>query len=161
MLRFLALAFLFPSLGLAAPCGIWSAAMEDGEGGRLATASVCLGTAARSSDLFLQCGGQDLLSLRVLLSEDAAIDPGDSPEFTTPLRLTVDGLAFDRPSRYEAMDGAMVTEFPMEAQVVGALRSGKAVTLAFPALAAFKPMDFPLKGSRTAIDWLIAACRRQ
>ena len=134
--------------------------MEDDEGGRVAMASVCAGAEAKRSDLFLRCGGKDLLSLRALLSEDAALDPGDSPEFTTPLRLTVDGQILDRPSRYEAMDGAMVTEFPMDAEIVGALRSGAAATLAFPETA-FKPMDFPLKGSRAAIDWLIAACRRQ
>lgn len=134
--------------------------MEDDEGGRVAMASVCIGTEAKRSDLFLRCGGQDLLSLRVMLSADTALDPGDSPEFTTPLRLTVDGQVLDRPSRYEAMDGAMVTEFPMDAKVVGALQSGKAVTLAFPKTA-FKPMDFPLKGSRAAIDWLIDTCRRE
>lgn len=157
MLRFLALAFLFPSIAHAAGCGTWSANMEEGEGGRLNTASVCIGDGNQRSDLFLQCGGQDLISLRLLLPEGQSIAPADNPEFSTPLRLTVDGRNFDRPARYEAMDGAMVSEFPFEAQLVGALQAGSTVTLAYPETAS-KPIVFPLKGSRAALDWLVEAC---
>lgn len=133
--------------------------MEEGEGGRLNTASVCIGGDSQRSDLFLQCGGQELLSLRLLLPEGQSIAPADNPEFSTLLRLTVDGRNFDRPARYEAMDGAMVSEFPFEAQLVGALQAGSTVTLAYPETTA-RPIEFPLKGSRAALDWLVEACGR-
>lgn len=134
--------------------------MEEGEGGRLNIASVCLGEGAQRSDLLLQCGGQNLLSLRVMLGEAQDFPPDGNPDFSTPLRLTVDGRAFDRPSRYEAMDGAMVTEFPFDAQIVGALQAGRSVSVSFPETG-FMPMAFPLKGSGTAIAWLVEACGRQ
>lgn len=160
MLRFLVLAVLLPSTALAAPCGTWSANMEEGEGGRLNTASVCIGEGSQRSDLFLQCGGQDLISLRLLLPEGESIVPGDNPEFSTPLRLTVDGRDFDRPARHEAMDGAMVSEFPFSAQLLGALQAGSTAILAYPETNS-KPITFPLKGSRVALDWLVKACGAQ
>ncbi|HEV7251296.1 MAG TPA: hypothetical protein VGN93_30340 [Shinella sp.] len=155
-MRYLALVFLFPSLAFAQSCDPWSAGMSEEEEGRIMMASVCQAAGGKNHDLFLKCGADGELSLRFLV-QAADFPPGDGPEFSSPLRLTVDGEAFDRPAHHEAMDNAMVSDFPVKGPLVERLKAGKTLTVAYPETK-LPPVAFPLKGSKAAIDTLLAAC---
>lgn len=155
-MRYLALIFLLPSLTFAQTCDPWSAGMSEEEEGRIMMASVCQAAGGKNYDLFLKCGGEGELSLRFLV-QVADFPPGDGPEFLSPLRLTVDGEAFDRPAHHEAMDNAMVSDFPIKGPLVEGLKAGKTLNVAYPETK-LPPIDFPLKGSKAAIETLVAAC---
>lgn len=156
-MRALAVLLLFPSVAFAETCGAWNAGISEEEEGPVMVASVCMGTGTRESNLFLKCGPEDRLSLRFLAAAALDFPPGDGGDFSSPLRLSVDGEAFDRPAHFEAMDGAMVSEFPITGPLVDRLKAGRALTIAYPATT-FEPLAFPLTGSKAAIDKLAAAC---
>ncbi len=156
-MRALAVLLLFPSVAFAETCGAWNVGISEEEEGPVMVASVCVGAGARESNLFLKCGPEDRLSLRFLAAAALDFPPGDGGDFSSPLRLSVDGEAFDRPAHFEAMDGAMVSEFPITGPLVDRLKAGRALTIAYPATT-FEPLAFPLTGSKAAIDKLAAAC---
>lgn len=156
-MRVLAVLLLLPSVAFAETCGAWSAGISEEEEGPVMVASVCVGAGARESNLLLKCGPEGRLSLRFLAAAALDFPPGDGGDFSSPLRLSVDGEAFDRPAHHEAMDGAMVSEFPITGPLAERLKAGRALTIAYPATA-FEPLAFPLTGSKTAISTLAAAC---
>ncbi len=156
-MRALAVFLLFPSIACAQTCGAWSAAVSEEEEGPVMLAAVCVGAGTTESNLFLKCGPEGQLNLRFLPAAALDFPPGDGGDFSSLLRLSVDGEAFDRPAHYEAMDGAMVSEVPLAGPLVDRLKAGKALTVAYPETA-FKPLALPLTGSKAAIDKLAAAC---
>lgn len=102
-MRALAVLLLLPSVAFAETCGAWSAGISEEEGPGM-VASVCVGTGTRESNLFLKCGPEDPLSLRFLAAAALDFPPGDGGDFSSPLRLSVDGEAFPLTGSKTAID---------------------------------------------------------
>ena len=64
----------------AAPCGTWTAAMQEDEGGPRMTASVCVGTGEQPATLNVTCGGK-VFSMEYSPLDAEALPPDGNMEF--------------------------------------------------------------------------------
>ena len=153
------LALAVPLPASAGDCGRWSAEMQEDEGGPVMTAYVCKPAGKASHELRLSCGTDGQLSLRFLPAPTSDDNSSDEPDYSSDFKLTVGKEVFTRKAHYEAMDGAMVLDFAIDAPLTHRMRFGSELTLA-DAGGKITGATFSLAGSGAALDKLIATCGR-
>ena len=156
MKTWIALLVISLPLPAAADCSRWSAGMQEDEGGKVMTAQICDATGKVSRALLVTCGEPGKLSIRYLADDIGNVEPN----YTTKLEFSFDQELFTEPAQYEEMDGALAAEVGIDTPFVSILKTQKQVLLADVKDKA-PGATFTLKGSRPALDKLIATCRRK
>jgi hypothetical protein len=154
MRRYLVVAGAVAALQLAQPafaasCGGWSAKMEDDEGGKVLTASVCGGPKG-DAQLMLTCFDTPILSYDLGSSGQQA-EPGASGAFD----FKAGGKTLTETLQLEEMYGYFVVNLAKADPLLDLLRSKGDVTVS---AAKFGAISFPLKGSSGAIGKVLAQC---
>ncbi|WP_246696128.1 hypothetical protein [Mesorhizobium sp. SARCC-RB16n] len=132
----------------AASCG-WSAKMEEDEGGRVLTASVCGGPKG-DAQLMLTCFDNPVLSYD-LGASGPQLEPGISGSFD----FKADGKTVTKTLQLEAMYNYFVVDLGKADPLLDLLRSKGEVSVS---AAKYGDVSFPLKGSSGAIGKVLAQC---
>lgn len=133
----------------AASCGGWSAKMEEDEGGKVLTASVCGGPKG-DAQLMLTCFDTPILSYDLGASGQQT-EPGASGAFD----FKADGKTVTRTLQLEEMYGYFVVNLAKADPLLDLLRGKGDVSVSS---AKYGDISFPLKGSSGAIGKVLAQC---
>ncbi|MCZ8546864.1 hypothetical protein OOJ09_21970 [Mesorhizobium qingshengii] len=134
---------------LAASCSGWSAKMEEDEGGKVLTASVCGGPKG-DAYLMLACFDTPVLSYD-LGTAGQQLEPGISGSFD----FKADGKTVTKTLQLEAMYNYFVVDLAKGDPLLDLLRSKGEVSIS---AAKYGQGSFPLKGSSAAIGKVLAQC---
>jgi hypothetical protein len=134
---------------LAASCGGWSAKMEEDEGGKVLTASVCGGPKG-DAHLMLTCFDTPVLSYD-LGASGQQLEPGISGSF----EFKADGKTVTRKLDLEAMYNYFEVDLTRADPLLDLLRGKGDVSVG---AAKYGQTSFPLKGSSGAIGKVLAQC---
>lgn len=141
---------VLPTAGAAETCGKWDSG-DSGVGQMMA--SICTGPAGKRSELMIECGGKNRISLRYIPHRD--IEPEGNSRFvvdwitageTVPLKML-----------YEADDGALAAYPAMSDRIVQLLKTQARIT-ARSTDGKYGPDDFTLAGSSKAIAIVRKSC---
>lgn len=135
-------------------CSIWTAGMQEDEGGPVFTASACA-TDRPDAYLSLTCSGG-----RVYLRYDLAAGAERSPDLgeVTDVDFTV-GVSTQRLSMsYEEMDGRHAGDVPANGPLMALMKSGEGLSIV-DAEGRYPVHSFGLVGSSSALAKLVAQCR--
>jgi hypothetical protein len=133
----------------AASCGGWAAKMEEDEGGKVLTASVCGGPKG-DAYLMLTCFDTPVLSYD-LGSAGQQLEPGISGAFD----FKADGKTVTRTLQLEEMYSYFVVNLAKADPLLDLLRSKGDVSVGS---AKYSAISFSLKGSSVAIGKVLAQC---
>ncbi|SDA89138.1 hypothetical protein [Mesorhizobium qingshengii] len=133
----------------AASCSSWSAKMEEDEGGKVLTASVCGGPKG-DAHLMLTCFDTPVLSYD-LGASGQQLEPGISGSFD----FKADGKTVTKTLQLEAMYNYFTVDLARADPLLDLLRSKGAVSVS---AAKYGQGSFPLKGSSAAIGKVLAQC---
>jgi len=139
----------------AAPpaCTVWSAQMQEDEGGEVFTAQVCAKDLP-DAYLVMTCSGSTLY-LRYDLAAGAERSP--NPGETAGVDFTI-GMSIQRVSmQYEEMDGMFAAEVPAAGPLVALMASGEELKVADGA-GLYPAHVFRLAGSSSALKELLGHC---
>ena len=139
----------FQAMPAAAGSCSWSANLEDDEGGKVMTASVC-GGAKQDAHLMLSCLGQPTLSYD-LGAAGQQLEPGISASFD----FNAGGKTVARTFDLEAMYNYFVVQLTPSDPLLALLKEKGDVTVSS---AKYGPNSFPLAGSSKAIGKVLASC---
>lgn len=133
----------------AASCNGWSAKMEEDEGGKVLTASVCGGPKG-DAYLMLTCFDNPVLSYDLGTS-------GQQPESGTSsaFDFKADGKTVTKTLQLEEMYNYFVVDLAKADPLLDLLRSKGDVSVS---AAKYGAINFPLKGSSGAIGKVLAQC---
>lgn len=134
-------------------CSVWSAQMQEDEGGEVFTAEVC---AKDRPDAYLvmTCFGGTIY-LRYDLAAGAERLPNSGE--TAGVDFTI-GVSTQRlPMQYEEMDGMFAAEVPAAGPLVALMASGEELRIADGA-GLYPEHTFRLTGSSSALKELLARC---
>lgn len=147
-----------PSVALAEDCSRWNAKMEDDEGGRVMTASICSLPPREQHSLSLTCGDGSFL-LRWFPPEGLEGYPpgGGEEEFETSVTIAADNTAQKLAAQFSPYDGAMEMQWQRADPLTNALKSGSSMTLT-PENPVLPAVQFSLRGSGAAIARVERAC---
>ncbi|MBZ9675684.1 hypothetical protein [Mesorhizobium sp. ES1-1] len=140
---------LAASPSFAASCSGWSAKMEDDEGGKVLTASVCGGPKG-DAYLMLTCFDNPVLSYDL----GAAGGQGE-PDASGSFDFKADGKTVSKTLRLEEMYNYYVADLAKADPLLDLLRGKGDVSVGS---AKYGQARFPLKGSRGAIGKVLAQC---
>ena len=133
----------------AASCSGWSAKMEEDEGGKVLTASVCGGPKG-DAHLMLACFDTPVLSYDLGASGQQT-EPGISGAFD----FKADGKTVTKTLQLEEMYGYFTVDLAKVDPLLDLLRSKGDVSVSS---AKYGAISFPLKGSSGAIGKVLAQC---
>ena len=133
----------------AASCNGWSAKMEEDEGGKVLTASVCGGPKG-DAQLMLACYDTPVLSYD-LGDAGQQLEEGISAAFD----FKADGKTLTETLQLEEMYGYFVVNLAKADPLLDLLRSKGDVSVSS---AKYGAISFPLKGSSGAIGKVLAQC---
>jgi hypothetical protein len=133
----------------AASCGGWSAKMEEDEGGKVLTASVCGGPKG-DAYLMLSCFDTPVLSYD-LGATGQQPEPGVSGAFD----FKADGKTVTKTLQLEEMYNYFVVNLAKADPLLDLLRGKGEVSVS---AAKYGQTSFPLKGSSAAIGKVLAQC---
>jgi len=145
--------FTLPSRA-ASSCTSWVTQMQEDEGGAVLTTSACSDDATETL-LQLRC-----FDRRLLVELDLAAGADRTPETaeTGEIEFVTDGGSVRVPVRFEEMTAYFAGEVPLEAPLLGLLQTQKGL-LVRDSAARYPARTYSLKGSRAALDALVAECR--
>jgi hypothetical protein len=152
------LLMVLPLPALAGECDRWSASMEEDEGGSVMTARICAGTGNPNHEFFVRCGAPGELMIRFIPLAPDDYPPGGG-DFQTDLKFSFGQDVIVKSAHYEDMDAAMVTDFSVSEPFANMLGSRAEMTLA-DVNAKVPGATFSLKGSKAALDKLMATCQK-
>jgi hypothetical protein len=150
LLPLLAAGMALQLLPAAAGSCSWSAKMEQDEGGKVMTATVC-GGAKKDASLMLTCPGQPMLSYD-LGPAGGAPEPGSSVSFD----FSADGKTATKKLDLEEMYGYFVVQLTSSDPLLELLQGKGDVTVSS---AKYGHNSFPLTGSSKAIKKVLASCK--
>lgn len=133
----------------AASCNGWSAKMEDDEGGKVLTASVCGGPKG-DAYLMLTCFDNPILSYDL----GAAGGQGE-PDASGSFDFKADGKTVTKTLRLEEMYNYLVADLAKADPLLDLLRGKGNLSVS---AAKYGEISFPLKGSSAAIGKVLAQC---
>jgi hypothetical protein len=140
-----------PAAAAPPACGVWTAGMEEDEGGPVLTASVCSDGSTGSPQLLLQCFGGALLSYD-LGSTAGNIEPGAKAKFT----FDIDGKSIAREMTLEAMYNYYTLDLKPDDPLLAALSDGLQLRVES---ADYGANAFSLRGAKAAIGKVLAGCK--
>ena len=156
MIRAAALMLLMSVAPAAAQeaCSVWSAGMEEDEGGPVFTASACA-TDQPDAYLLLTCSeGEVFIRYDLAAGAERAPDLGE----VTDVDFTV-GISTQRLSMsYQEMDGMHAGDVPANGPLLALLKGGEALSVV-DAEGRYPVHNFGLVGSSSALAKLVAQCR--
>jgi hypothetical protein len=131
-------------------CDTWQSG-DDGTGQTMA--SICTGPADKRSELWVQCGGKDKLSIRYLPAG------GEEPAVGSRIAVTweASGEIITLTMLYEPGDGALAVYPSLSERIVALLKSANNVRAASPD-GKYGPDQFTLAGSAKAIAAVEKSC---
>ncbi len=145
------LALIFSSAAHAAEtCDRWDSG-DSGVGTMMA--SICTGPADKRSELLIECGGENKISLRYIPYRD--VEPEGNSRFVVNWIAADETVTLKMP--YEADDGALAAYPSMSDRIVELLKTGDRIT-ARSTDGKFGPDDFTLAGSSKAIAIVRKSC---
>jgi len=157
-LEFAIAVLMVSALPALAASDIWTAEMQEDEGGPVMTAWVDgTGAAGDAIPPAIRIMCFDEVSFRFdpgVVAGGDAMAPGDEAD----LLLKSDKAEITRHALYEDMDGALAVYVPRDDALISMLRAGTKVDIAVPARASFPIRTFTLKGSSAALATLFASC---
>ncbi|WP_027052458.1 hypothetical protein [Mesorhizobium erdmanii] len=133
----------------AASCSGWTAKMEEDEGGKVLTASVCGGPKG-DAYLMLNCFDNPVLSYD-LGASGQQLEPGISGSFD----FKADGKTVTKTLQLEAMYNYFVVDLAKADPLLDLLRGKGDISVS---AAKYGSISFPLKGSSGAIGKVLAQC---
>ena len=156
MIRAAALMLLLSVAPVAAQeaCSIWTAGMQEDEGGPVFTASACA-IDRPDAYLLLTCSERE-----VFIRYDLAAGAERSPDLgeVTDIDFTV-GISTQRLSMsYQEMDGMFAADVPANGPLLALMKTGEALSIV-DAAGRYPAHNFGLAGSSAALAKLAAQCR--
>jgi len=134
----------------AETCDKW----ESGDSGTgTMMASICTGPADKKSELLIECGGKNSISVRYIPYRD--VEPEGNSRFVVDWIAAGETVQLKMP--YEEDDGALAAYPTMADKIVQLLKSGDRIT-ARSTDGKFGPDDFTLAGSSKAIAIVRKSC---
>ena len=134
-------------------CSAWSFQLEQGEGGKQWSASICSSGDKGNSWLSLICMGSGI-NLRYVPAVE-----GDFSNQKRDFIFSAEAMSHRLLLAFEEMDGAFAGNPPRTGGVVDLIRKGRELTVTDPD-AKVKPRRFSLRGAGKALERLTAKCLR-
>jgi hypothetical protein len=135
-------------------CSVWTAGMQEDEGGPVFTASACA-VDRPDAYLLLTCSQGD-----VFIRYDLAAGAERSPDLgeVTDVDFTV-GVSTQRLSMsYQEMDGMFAGDVPANGPLMALMKTGEALSIV-DAAGRYPVHNFGLAGSSSALARLVTQCR--
>lgn len=141
----------------AAPCGSWTAAMQEDEGGPRMTASVCVGSGDQPATLSVTCSATEF-SMEYSPLDAAALPPDGNMDFKATFTFSDGKQRADLTGQFAAMNGVMAFDWKRNGPLTGVLKSDGTLTIE-DASKHITAAHFPLIGAKAAFAKLEKTCK--
>jgi hypothetical protein len=135
-------------------CSVWTAGMQEDEGGPVFTASACA-IDRPDAYLLLTCSqGEVFIRYDLAAGAERAPDLGEVTDVDFTIGVSTQQLSMS----YQEMDGMFAGDVPANGPLMALMKTGEALSIV-DAAGRYPVHDFGLAGSSSALARLVAQCR--